>query len=378
VKPFWHPLSTLVVPGLGCYASPNLIRMILAAGDNAELLYCGDRMQPALRSGRPVPIEPIDAGKAEPGMALVIVSQGVPDLLRLTALRENGMLVLQGDADPNEITEIEQGAVLARALLPSRQPPHGLRLLRRLRLDLAEAWSGSADELGGNDPAESIRHKYDSQAPYYSGSASGSIDPLLLDRIAASVERGGRLLVVGSGSGMECCALHKAGYHVSGVDFSPAMVQNAQRMAREMNMDIVFTQADIREHSEPAGALAAILFTYDVYSFLPLAAERVALLRRMASWLAPGGAFLVSARLVRRAYERLLLSLLWMRAGSLEPAAWGKAHTRYLTPDGALHRSFVHYFTLRRLHSEARAAGLVASAFRGGHFELRAFDSSRM
>jgi 2-polyprenyl-3-methyl-5-hydroxy-6-metoxy-1,4-benzoquinol methylase len=243
--------------------------------------------------------------------------------------------------------------------------------LWRLRIDIAEAWRESAGEPGNQEPTESVKHKYDSQAPYYSASAHDAIEPLLLDRILTNVERGGQVLVVGSGVGTECCALHEAGYRVHGIDFSPAMVESARKIAQDRKLDIDFTQGDIRSHREPAGSLVSILFTYDVYSFLPFAAERIELLRRMTGWLAPGATLFLSARLVRRAYIRALLTIQWMRAGSLKTTAWGGSHTRYLTSDGVLHRSFVQYFTLKRLQREVRAAGLAASAFHGGHFELR-------
>jgi SAM-dependent methyltransferase len=377
MKPLWHPLSTLVVPGLGCYASPNLIRMMLSGGGATELLYSGDRMWPAVRSGQLVPIEPYPAGAARPGMLLIVLAERIPELLRVASVRAHGGLLLQGDADPNYLIEASGDDILARVLLPPKMIGRGMRTLRRLRLDLAEALSATPDDCGSHDPAESIRHKYDSQAPYYADSVQEEISKLLLERIRKCVPRGTRLLVVGSGSGRECHALHQAGYRVSGVDFSHAMIESAKRGAEEQGRQIEFTQADIRTHRESPRSLGGILFTYDVYSFLPRAAERIELLREMRTWLVPGGALFLSARLVRPLYERLILTLQWLRAGSLQPSAWGDSHTRYLTSDGVLHRSFVHCFTFKRLCSEVRAAGLTANALRQGHFELQAPGSAR-
>jgi len=372
VKPLWHPLSTLVLPGLGCYASPNLIRMMLSGGGAVELLYSGDRMWPAVRSGQRVRIEPFSDGDAAPGALLVILSRGIPDLLRVARAGGDEMLCLRGDADPHELTKVRRDAVLAAVRLPVRAVGQAGRRARRLWLELTEAMRGVSDDCGGEDPAATVLHKYESQAPYYAASSGEEISAQLLERIAERVPRHSRLLVMGSGTGRECYALRQAGYRVSGVDFSPAMIECARRGARERNLDIDFTREDMRQHREPPRSLAGILFTYGVYSFLCRPAERMDLLQRMARWLVPGGPIFLSARLVHRPYERLLLTLQWMRAGCLKRSAWGDSHTRYLTPDGVFHRSFIHCFTLNRLRREVRAAGLAADVFHEGHFELSA------
>jgi SAM-dependent methyltransferase len=370
MRAVWHPISTLVDPGLGCYAGAQLIRMLLAGGEHPELLYGGDRMWPAIRNGQLVRISPIEAGEATRGMVLAVLVGGVPDLLRVESIAPSGNVKLRADADPDELTEVGADSILGRAHIAAINPGRLLQLLRRLRLDLAEAISGAPDDRGAGDPASTIMHKYENQAPYYAGSPTDKLSDRLLGRIKSSIPRAGRLLVVGSGAGHECFALRGAGYEVRGIDFSPAMIATARREAVRRDLDILFEQADIRQHKETAASLAGILFTYDVYSFLPGERSRIDLLRRMSGWLAPGGAIFLSARIARRPYERLLLTLQWLRRGGLRPSLWGASHTRYIGPDGAFHRSFVHCFTLKRLLREISAARLSASAFLEGHIEL--------
>jgi SAM-dependent methyltransferase len=372
MRAVWHPVSTLLVPGLGCYAGAHLIRMLLAGGEQPELLYGGDRMWPAIRHGQLVRISPIEADEAKRGMVLVVLAGSVPDLLRVDSIASSGKLQLRGDADPDELTEAGADSILGRAHIAERNPGRRLRLLRRLRLDLAEAISGAPDDSGAGDPASTIMHKYENQAPYYAGSPADMLSHSLLGRVNSSIPQEGRVLVVGSGAGHECFALRGAGYEVRGVDFSPAMIATARREAEKRDLDILFEQADIRNHQEAAASLAGIFFTYDVYSFLPGARSRIDLLRRMCGWLAPGGAIFLSARLARRPYERLLLTLQWLRRSGIRPSLWGASHTRYIGPDGAFHRSFVHCFTLKRLRREIAAARLSASAFLEGHIELSA------
>jgi SAM-dependent methyltransferase len=305
-------------------------------------------------------------------MVLLVSVERVPDLLRVEAILPDGKLLMRGDADPERAVEAAAGDVLGRALSVPKEIGRGLRWLRRLWLELAEAMTGIPDEPGSTDPAETIRRKYDSQAPYYVQAGGDDISGRLLDRTRAAIPQGGRLLVVGSGSGRECFALRRAGYQVCGIDFSPAMIELARCGARERGLEIAFEQADIRTYRIDRGELSGIVFTYDVYSFLPGAADRIDLMRRMTGWLAPGGVIFLSARLAHGLYERLLLTVQWLRRGNLQTTSWGRSHTRYIAADGAMHRSFVHCFTSNRLRRELAAAGLLATAFDEGHFELRA------
>ncbi|MFF9150563.1 class I SAM-dependent methyltransferase [Streptomyces sp. NPDC014861] len=100
---------------------------------------------------------------------------------------------------------------------------------------------------------------------------------------------GSRVLDAGSGTGKPVAALlDAAGHAVTGVDVSGTMVE----LARAQVPGARFVQADLREHVPPAGGYDAVC------AFFPLLmmerGEQIAALRRMASWLVPGG-LLVSA-----------------------------------------------------------------------------------
>jgi len=369
VIPFWHPLSTLLLPEPPLFATPAVLRMMLGPGAPLDLLYAGDRMWPAVRHGVIVKVRRLAAGEPRRGDVVVALIAGGPDLLRVAAVEEGGRYRLIGDADPGEGHEVARDSLLARAELPPRPAPRRVRSVRRIGLDLAEAWGDQARWRHGT-AAKSVQTKYELQASFYAHLAAAQLPPAVMQAIEERGTSGARrTLVVGSGAGHECFALARAGLEVRGVDFSRAMVEQARQAASGQGLAVEFVHADVRDHVEPRASLDAIVFTYDVYSFLPAATDRPALLRKMAGWLRPQGVIYLSSRAVGRRYQRLILTLQWLRAGDPR-STWGASHTRYVAPDGALRRSFVHYFGARQLHDEIVQAGLRPGRCLGGHLEL--------
>jgi 2-polyprenyl-3-methyl-5-hydroxy-6-metoxy-1,4-benzoquinol methylase len=170
---------------------------------------------------------------------------------------------------------------------------------------------------------------------------------------------------VGSGSGRECFALAREGFVVTGLDFAPAMVERARAGARRRGLAVEFRLGDVRSEALPDAPFDAVLFTYDVYSFLPTRDGRIDALRRVRGNLSPQGSLFLSARRLRSAYGGALLGLQWVAArGRVE---WGDSHTRYLSSDGRLRRSFVHLFSSRRLRAEIEAAGFAQESWRRAH-----------
>src|SRR5262249_7184303 len=148
-----------------------------------------------------------------------------------------------------------------------------------------------------------VRLKYETQAPFYAGAEGTDIEESLRLWILREIPKGRRILVAGSGTGRECFALARQGYEVSGVDFSPAMVDRARQEAQRLGLPVQFHAADLRAHRAPAASLGAVIFTYEVYSFLPRTAQRIRLLSDMRAWLEPGGKIFLSARRRRGLYE---------------------------------------------------------------------------
>lgn len=358
MRPFWHPLSALLLTDPPSYATPGMIRMFLRGPEGLELRYAGDRMWPAVAQGQRVVVHPPPGGAPAQGSVVVAELEGIPDLLRVARVSA-GRLTLTADADPELRVQAAGARLLAVADLPSRATGVAASRLRRLFLDHAEAWNGEPDDL----PSATVLCKYDGQAPYYAASAA-TLQPSLLQRIRQNVRPGGRILVAGSGTGMECFALAEEGWQVTGVDFAPRMVELARQESERRRLAVRFHHADLLQHDEPAGSLAAVLFTHDVYSFLPDREHRCRLLESMSRWLEPEGCILLSARLASRPYERWILTLQWLRRGGRR---WGHTHTRWVSADGALHRSFVRLHGEASLAREARKAGFDIGTWEAGH-----------
>ncbi len=364
MKPFWHPTSTTLIRDPPCFATSTLLRMLLSDSGPLDLIYAGDRMWPSVEHGSTFQAVLPNPERLGTGSCVVALVGGIPELLRIDGISGDSF-TLAGDADPGTVVEVGVDAIVAAALLPKARSGPLTRNLRRLMLDLSEAWSGRPDP--SQDPAATVLDKYESQAVFYSRTEGPGIEPGLLRTIADQVPASTGILVIGSGAGKECLALAEAGWDVIGVDFSSSMVELATEAASQRGLNVRFEAADIRDYEPPPARLGGVVFTYDVYSFLPRSADRVALLSRIRRWLGSDGRLLLSARRASSWYTRMILSLQWLARGSTAGSEWGDSHTRWIASDGSLRRSYVRVFQPSQLNEEARTAGLQLGPWDGGH-----------
>jgi SAM-dependent methyltransferase len=371
----WSSLSALFLDRPRVYASTLYLRRLLKAGHEVELFYAGDRMWPGTGHGSRFVVRPRGAAPVRPGEIIVAEVEGIPELCRVRALTPQGLLTV-ADADPSGPVALKPEAVLGRIDdRPSRLAVlRPLRVLRRVAMDVREASRGSLPPE--TDAAETIRKKYDAQATAYRSSPAVDLSVSLAERVRATVPPAGRILVAGCGTGRECFGLVARGWSAIGVDYSGAMIAAAHQEAAQRGLQPEFLQADLRDLQLAAGSLAAILFTFDVYSFIPNRDERVAVLRRMSRWLQEGGVIFLSARRAHGMYSRMLLSLQWLVAPTRGDGEWGRSHTRWIDNQGAVRRAFVRHFRDRDLRLETSAAGLSMGPWRDGHAVLRPADSA--
>jgi SAM-dependent methyltransferase len=109
-----------------------------------------------------------------------------------------------------------------------------------------------------------------------------------LDRLAREVGNLGPICDLGCGPGQIARYLHRRGADVLGVDLSPGMIAEAQRL----NPDIPFHQGDMLSLPDPEDAWGGIAAFYCIIH-IPRA-QVVAALREMKRVLKPGGVLLIT------------------------------------------------------------------------------------
>lgn len=136
--------------------------------------------------------------------------------------------------------------------------------------------------------AESVRDAYDAVAAEYAARIAGELadkpfDQAWLDRYADLVRDAGPVVELGCGSGHVAAYLADRGLEMAGLDLSPAMVAEAQRMFPTISFQV----GDMLDLPFAEGSLAGVVLFYSIIHFEDAQLERCFLeLRRV---LRPGG-----------------------------------------------------------------------------------------
>ncbi|MFQ6014102.1 MAG: class I SAM-dependent methyltransferase [Anaerolineae bacterium] len=103
---------------------------------------------------------------------------------------------------------------------------------------------------------------------------------------------GGRALDLGCGEGWNALFLAEHGFTVEGIDISPAGVEKCLRLARQGNLSVEATVADLRDYPIPPGEYALILAVATLHFLTREELEEAA--RRIRDGLGPGGAVFIT------------------------------------------------------------------------------------
>jgi SAM-dependent methyltransferase len=103
--------------------------------------------------------------------------------------------------------------------------------------------------------------------------------------------RPGRVLDLCCGPGLYTTRLAALGHECSGVDFSPASIAHAKKLAEERGLDIDYTLSDVREADVGTGYDLVMIIFGELNIFPPDDARR--LLQKAHAALKPGGALLL-------------------------------------------------------------------------------------
>jgi ubiquinone/menaquinone biosynthesis C-methylase UbiE len=108
----------------------------------------------------------------------------------------------------------------------------------------------------------------------------------LLDQVPV---KGGRLLLLGIGSGREAIPLVEMGYEVTGVDFVPELTELARANASKKGLEISCLVQEMSELDAPPDYYDLAWLSSGMYSGVPTSSRRVDMLKRIRRSLKPGG-----------------------------------------------------------------------------------------
>ena len=174
--------------------------------------------------------------------------------------------------------------------------PFARALWRIYRRPEAALWQDGGN-LPWNDPvfsARMLREHLDESHGAASRQAAERAAQLdwLWARLALAPGR--RLLDLTCGPGLYAVPLAQRGVAVTGVDFGPASIAHARRLAAEAGVArrCVFVEADVRDYEPEAATYDAALFLYGQLAVFPRR-QAAALLAKAARALRPGGRLVV-------------------------------------------------------------------------------------
>ena len=174
--------------------------------------------------------------------------------------------------------------------------PFARALWRIYRRPEAALWQDGGN-LPWNDPvfsARMLREHLDESHGAASRQAAERAAQLdwLWARLALAPGR--RLLDLTCGPGLYAVPLAQRGVAVTGVDFGPASIAHARRLAAEAGVGghCAFVEADVRDYEPEAATYDAALFLYGQLAVFPRR-QAAALLAKAARALRPGGRLVV-------------------------------------------------------------------------------------
>lgn len=136
-----------------------------------------------------------------------------------------------------------------------------------------------------------IIEKYENpdEIKWYSTEAMKGLEKWEEDFLEKYGRSTGKILNIGCGCGREAFALARMGYSVTGIDISPAMIQQAQLISKELDLSIDFKVKNIIGETEKNEQFDYAIFSSGVYAHIPFKGNRVMALRNIRNMLKPGG-----------------------------------------------------------------------------------------
>ena len=215
-------------------------------------------------------------------------------------------------------------------------------------------------------PSEIARHSRDDWNSWVSVQGYARMDRWLSVTEQVLVERffsnDRDALNVACGAGREALLLAMRGVRVTACDWSPRMIAEGRRRAREANLPGRLAVADLTDDLPyRERAFDCLLMTNIAYSYIFPSRCRVRFLRQAHSVLKPGGVFIISFALAR-GNPRIPAGpseWLFMRLRGRGP------FNREYEPGDRLEGAFIHFFRLEELAHEFQEARFLVKEWLG-------------
>lgn len=196
--------------------------------------------------------------------------------------------------------------------------------------------------------------------------------------------RSARVLDLGCGTGRTTIPLHAMGYNVTGVDITPAMIENAKKAAASKGLHIDYEVGDARQLRFADASFACCLFSNQGWTQIPGSANRLRALREVLRILRPGGVFIFTTH-VRNLWGKYALLSLTLRYATLWPWRWMKFFLlrplglpideqefgdRFFCSEGKLHyphKQYIHIPRVEEVQAQIVEAGFELTQMRRTH-----------
>lgn len=173
------------------------------------------------------------------------------------------------------------------------------------------------------------------------------------------------ILDIGCGTGRTTIHLHKLGYKVTGINITPAMIKNAQKIAKSKKLKIKYEIGDATNLRFKASTFNNAIFSFNGWTQIPEEKNRLKTLKEIHRVLKPNGHFIFTSHLRKmRGFTAFWLKQ-WLKLYLLKPLGFNIKEIdfgdRFFDREGTNkpcnHKQYIHIPNLKKVKTQIAKAG---------------------